>query len=106
MRKSPVTAILILIATLASPWSAAQKRSVDAEGHEWWQHAVFYDLSAQLADSNNDGVGDLKGITSKMGYLHDLGIDAIWITPCYPRPRSISATTLPTTRTSIPCTAH
>ena len=88
MRKFSVTAILILIATLVSPWAAAQKKSVDPEGHEWWQHAVFYEIYPRsFADSNNDGIGDLKGITSKMGYLHDLGIDAIWITPCYPSPQ-------------------
>src|SRR6267378_1950253 len=39
------------------------------------------------ADSNNDGIGDLKGITSKMSYLHDLGVDAIWISPCFPSPQ-------------------
>jgi len=62
--------------------------SRDAEGHEWWQHAVFYEIYPRsFADSNNDSVGDLKGITSKMGYLHDLGVDAIWITPCFPSPQ-------------------
>jgi alpha-glucosidase len=61
---------------------------VDDEGHLWWQHAVFYEVYPRsFADSNNDGVGDLKGITSKLGYLHDLGVDAIWITPCYPSPQ-------------------
>ncbi len=88
MRKISAMAILILIATLASPWAAAQKKSVDAEGHQWWQHAVFYEIYPRsFADSNNDGIGDLKGITSKMDYLHDLGIDAIWITPCFPSPQ-------------------
>src|SRR5438132_4670055 len=66
----------------------AQKNPVDAEGHQWWQHAVFYEVYPRsFADSNNDGVGDLNGITSKLGYLHDLGVDAIWITPCYPSPQ-------------------
>jgi len=59
--------------------------AVDAEGHQWWQHAVFYELYPRsFADSNNDGVGDLKGITSKLDYLKDLGVDAIWITPFFP----------------------
>src|SRR5205807_9737244 len=39
------------------------------------------------ADSNNNGIGDLNGITSKLDYLKDLGVDAIWITPCYPSPQ-------------------
>ena len=62
--------------------------AVDAEGHQWWQHAVFYELYPRsFADSNNDGVGDLKGITSKLDYLRDLGVDAIWISPCFPSPQ-------------------
>jgi alpha-glucosidase len=66
----------------------AQSVSVDSEGHEWWQHAVFYEIYPRsFADSNNDGVGDLNGITSKIGYLRDLGVDAIWISPCYPSPQ-------------------
>ena len=68
--------------------AGAQTKPVDAEGHPWWQHAVFYEIYPRsFADSNNDGVGDLNGITSKMQYLHDLGVDAIWITPCYPSPQ-------------------
>ena len=58
------------------------------EGHQWWQHAVFYELYPRsFADSNNDGIGDLNGITSKLDYLKDLGVDAIWITPCFPSPQ-------------------
>jgi alpha-glucosidase len=69
--------------------SLAPKRGqTDAHGHQWWQHAVFYEIYPRsFADSNNDGVGDLKGITSKLAYLHDLGVDAIWITPCFPSPQ-------------------
>jgi len=75
--------LLSLTATLAS----AQK-AVDAAGHQWWQHAVFYELYPRsFADSNNDGIGDLRGIASKMAYLHDLGVDAIWIAPCFPSPQ-------------------
>ncbi len=80
--------LLLLSATIALPAASAQKNPVDAEGHQWWQHAVFYEIYPRsFADSNNDGIGDLKGITSKMGYLHDLGVDAIWISPCYPSPQ-------------------
>jgi alpha-glucosidase len=62
--------------------------AVDAEGHQWWQHAVFYEIYPRsFADSNNDGVGDLKGIASKLDYLQDLGVDAIWISPCFPSPQ-------------------
>ncbi len=54
----------------------------------WWKHAVFYEVYPRsFADSNDDGIGDLNGITSKLDYLHELGIDAIWITPCFPSPQ-------------------
>jgi alpha-glucosidase len=77
-------AAVVLIAG-ATP-SFAQKP--DAPGHEWWKRAVFYELYPRsFADSNNDGIGDMKGIESKMGYLHDLGVDAIWISPCFPSPQ-------------------
>jgi alpha-glucosidase len=49
---------------------------------------VLYEIYPRsFADSNNDGIGDLQGITSKLTYLKDLGIDAIWISPCYPSPQ-------------------
>lgn len=61
---------------------------VDAEGHPWWKHAVFYEVYPRsYMDSNNDGIGDLNGIASKIDYLKWLGIDAIWITPCFPSPQ-------------------
>jgi len=71
---------------------AAQAQSssggADAETHPWWQHAVFYEIYPRsFADSNNDGIGDLNGITSKLDYLKDLGVDAIWISPCFPSPQ-------------------
>jgi len=78
----------LMLTLLYSLFAAAQAKSVDAEGHQWWQHAVFYEIYPRsFADSNNDGVGDLNGISSKMSYLHELGVDAIWITPCYPSPQ-------------------
>jgi alpha-glucosidase len=81
-----VCAILSCLPQLASAQSSG--KPVDAEGHQWWQHAVFYELYPRsFADSNNDGVGDLKGITSKLDYLKDLGVDAIWISPCFPSPQ-------------------
>ena len=87
-KKFVLIELLFAIATVAPFRATAQKNPVDAEGHEWWQHAVFYEIYPRsFADSNNDGVGDLNGITSKLGYLHDLGVDAVWITPCFPSPQ-------------------
>jgi len=89
MRKSRVAAFIVGFGMLLiSVPVCAQQRPVDAEGHEWWQHAVFYELYPRsFADSNNDGIGDLNGVTSKLDYLKNLGIDAIWITPCFPSPQ-------------------
>ncbi len=66
----------------------SQTQPVDSEGHQWWQHAVFYEIYPRsFMDSNGDGIGDLNGIESKMDYLKSLGVDAIWLTPCYPSPQ-------------------
>ena len=81
--------VLLALASLTMVQSLrAQKHDVDSEGHHWWQHAVFYEVYPRsFADSNNDGIGDLRGITSRMAYLQDLGVDAIWLTPCFPSPQ-------------------
>ena len=86
LKKTIVLLTAIIGLLLAS--AGAQKREVVAEGHEWWKHAVFYEIYPRsFADSNNDGIGDLKGIDSHLEYLKELGVDAIWITPCYPSPQ-------------------
>ena len=92
VRKSLIHAtasLLVLFAIVASPLALhAQVKTVDAAGHKWWQNAVFYEVYPRsFADSNNDGVGDLNGIASKLDYLKSLGVDAIWITPCFPSPQ-------------------
>jgi alpha-glucosidase len=53
----------------------------------WWAGAVVYQVYPRsFADSDGDGIGDLNGIGSRLGYLADLGVDAIWLTPFYPSP--------------------
>ncbi|MBB6623305.1 alpha-glucosidase [Clostridium gasigenes] len=53
----------------------------------WWKEAVAYQIYPRsFNDSNNDGIGDLKGIVSKLDYLKNLGIDVIWICPMYKSP--------------------
>jgi len=53
----------------------------------WWQDAVVYQIwPRSFADSNNDGHGDFAGIQSKLSYLQDLGVDAIWLTPIFEAP--------------------
>jgi alpha-glucosidase len=66
------------------PQSAATATANDL----WWKHAVIYEIYPRsFQDSNNDGVGDIKGIETRLHYLKDLGVDAIWITPMYPSPQ-------------------
>ena len=54
----------------------------------WWNASCFYQVYVRsFQDSNGDGIGDLNGISSRLPYLQDLGVDAIWITPFYPSPQ-------------------
>jgi len=66
--------------------SRAQSHGPSAD--PWWKHAVIYEIYPRsFQDSNGDGMGDLKGITQRLDYLKDLGVDAIWIAPIYPSPQ-------------------
>jgi len=71
-----------------SPEGPALVVPTGPNGHDaWWRHAVIYEIYPRsFQDSNGDGIGDINGITSRLEYLKDLGIDAIWITPMYPSP--------------------
>ena len=54
---------------------------------KWWQKAVIYQIYPRsFCDSNGDGIGDLKGIISKLDHLKELGIDVIWLSPVYASP--------------------
>jgi alpha-glucosidase len=54
---------------------------------EWWRDAVIYQVYVRsFADANGDGTGDLAGVRSKLPYLRDLGVDAMWFTPWYASP--------------------
>ena len=53
----------------------------------WWRDGVICQVYVRsFADSDGDGVGDLAGIRSRLPYLRDLGVDAVWVTPFYPSP--------------------
>jgi maltose alpha-D-glucosyltransferase/alpha-amylase len=53
----------------------------------WYKDAVIYQLHVRaFADSNNDGIGDFVGLTEKLGYLQDLGVNTLWLMPFYPSP--------------------
>ena len=54
---------------------------------DWYRDAVIYELHVRaFSDSNEDGIGDFRGLIDKLDYLHDLGVTAIWLLPFYPSP--------------------
>ena len=74
--------LILLIAPSAHSQTASQSSPAP-----WWKHAVFYEIYPRsFQDTDGDGVGDLNGITQRLDYLKGLGIDAIWIAPCFPSP--------------------
>lgn len=55
---------------------------------EWWEHATFYQIYPRsFKDSDGDGIGDLKGITSKLNHLKEMGMDALWLSPMFESPQ-------------------
>ena len=53
----------------------------------WYKDAVFYELHVRaFQDANGDGIGDFAGLTSRLDYLKELGVDCLWLLPFYPSP--------------------
>jgi alpha-glucosidase len=64
---------------------ATSTDSKDMAEPTWWRQASVYQIYPRsFSDSNGDGLGDINGITAKVPYLKDLGIDAVWLSPFYP----------------------
>lgn len=64
------------------------EESVAVPARDWFQSAVVYQIYPRsFADSNGDGIGDLRGIISKLDYLHRLGVDVVWLSPIYASPQ-------------------
>ena len=54
---------------------------------DWWRGAVMYQIYPRsFQDSNGDGIGDLEGITRRLPYVADLGVDAVWLSPIFTSP--------------------
>ena len=69
------------------PATLSGKPNADGNAREWWKEAVVYQIYPRsFKDSNGDGIGDLKGITSKLDYLKSLGIDVVWLNPIFSSP--------------------
>lgn len=66
------------------PHESAVTRVIQRGSDDWWKHAVFYEIYIRsFKDSDGDGIGDLKGITSKLNHFLDAGVDAVWLSPIY-----------------------
>ncbi|GGU53289.1 alpha-glucosidase [Streptomyces albospinus] len=73
---------------LTSPSPAPQAAGPD-RGPQWWRDAVIYQVYVRsFADSDGDGIGDLRGVRERLPYLRDLGVDAVWLTPFYASPQA------------------
>ncbi|WP_306120086.1 MULTISPECIES: maltose alpha-D-glucosyltransferase [unclassified Roseitalea] len=67
--------------------SADGDPSTDAAQPDWYKDAVIYQLHVKaFQDSNNDGIGDFRGLTQRLDYIADLGVDTVWLLPFYPSP--------------------
>jgi alpha-glucosidase len=69
--------------------TAPASTSAKAQRSDWWRDAVIYQVYPRsFADSNGDGMGDLEGIRTRLPYLRDLGVDAVWLSPFYASPQA------------------
>ena len=78
------------VATAAPPQPLAPAAPHESDTDPaWWRNAVIYEVYIRsFADGNGDGVGDLAGVRSRLPYLRDLGVDAIWFAPWYVSPQA------------------
>jgi alpha-glucosidase len=68
--------------------SIKTQMAIQMAQRDWWKNAVIYEIYPRsFQDTNGDGIGDLNGITKRLDYLKELGVDAIWLTPVYPSPQ-------------------
>ena len=87
----PAAIIAFVFSSCQSPTTNTEvkKDSTDIPNRKWWKEAVVYQIYPRsFKDANGDGVGDLKGIISKLDYVKSLGIDVIWLNPIYGSPNA------------------
>ena len=82
------TSVIIMVLTLTVNNAYNYYEEINMNTMNWWQSSVIYQIYPRsFMDSNNDGIGDLRGITSRLDYISTLGIDAIWLSPVYKSPQ-------------------
>ena len=83
-----ISVLLVLILLLCAPEHPAAEGQ-DAGTFKWWQKTIAYEIYVRsFRDSDGDGLGDIRGITSELGHLQNLGVGAVWLTPCYVSPQA------------------
>lgn len=88
-----ILALIFVITTLTAGGQTSAVKSTprtpaQSAEQDWWKNAVIYEIYPRsFQDTNGDGIGDLNGITERLDYLKELGVDAIWLTPVYPSPQ-------------------
>ncbi len=89
MKKNRSLLLLLTLPVLISCNTGEQKKTNTdtAAGREWWKEAIVYQVYPRsFKDSDGDGIGDLKGIISKLDYIKSLGVTAVWLNPIYSSP--------------------
>jgi oligo-1,6-glucosidase len=82
---------LLMSAVVSAATGSTDPQPADANGYQprWWKEAVVYQVYPRsFKDSNGDGIGDLKGITSELDYIQGLGVNVIWLSPHYDSPNA------------------
>ncbi len=88
LKFTTITAVALLqLLSFSSCTSLMAQKTASALEKKWWKEATVYQIYPRsFKDSNGDGVGDIKGIVSKLDYVKSLGIDAVWNNPIYTSP--------------------
>ena len=77
----------VSVSPTTRPAAVRSGREKAQERGPWWRSAVIYQVYPRsFADGNGDGIGDIEGLRSRLGYLSALGVDALWLSPWYPSP--------------------
>ena len=88
-KKMIVNALMTCMLIAAGCGRSTETDKFQTSDQKWWQQTVAYEIYVKsFMDSDGDGTGDLNGITSKLDHLKELGVGAVWLTPCYVSPQA------------------